>query len=138
MRKRSGHISLKQSDYLYSNQRLKEAVDKVDTKYSTHLTGACGELVAYHVWSRSEMYGSGNGLNIITWGIIGNDDNHDGQAVGLKPPCTCTKVGIWGCFEFVSANDIIPIAIPKSAPSLTSLPTFEVLDHPGLNSVDLG
>ena len=128
MRKKS-RSSLKQSYYLYSNQRLKEAVDKVSLP-GIHNSEACGELVAYHVWSRSTMYGSGNKPNIITWGIIEN------KVLGLKPPCSeLATGGRWGCLEFVSANDIIPIAIPQ-APSLeTSLPTFQVLDHPGFDPV---
>ena len=123
MRRNAGHHSLRQSDYLYSNQRLKEALDRVPlyTKYSTHQTGACGELVAYHVWSRL-MYGPGNGLKVITWG-----------RKGLKDPCTKVAMGGgWGCHEFVVANEITPI--PRLS-QVASLPTFEVLRHPEFSDV---
>ena len=75
----------------YSDQRLKKALDKVippDPKYQTHRTDGCGELVAYHVWPRL-MYGSGNGLKVLTWGEINDKRNNKTKCqvrpLGVKP-----------------------------------------------------
>jgi hypothetical protein len=135
MKKTSGHESLKSIDYLYADQRLKKALDKaipseMRTKYPTHQR-ACGELVAYHVWLRL-MCESGKDLKILTWGTTASD-----KSPCVKPPCT--NRGTWGCKEFVEINNITPI-IPGQAgpaPSLSLLPTFEVLNHPGFSDVEV-
>jgi hypothetical protein len=59
--------------YLYSNQ-VKEALDRaipleLNTQYPTHRTGACGELVAYDVLSRSIYWSE----NDIAGSIIGGN-----------------------------------------------------------------
>jgi hypothetical protein len=104
----------------------KKALDRaipleLNTQYPTHRTGGCGELVACDVWSRS-IYGSENdiaGSIIVTWG--------EPESLVRLPKPLCTHVAIgggWGCYEFVTANKIIPIKRLEPAPNPYQLSGF--------------